>query len=201
METLPPANLGCPGQEIQPPPVDAGTAAGQSPGPAEPVAPTEPPTLPPTNTPQPPPPTDTPVPPPPPVTLSIWATDEDGEIFPAERTGRYEIKYLGDAYSPWPSAQAEGYRGWTTILKIYVNRPVEWGLTDFGLPGPVNEDNYLTPGNYYLDKNAAIASAANDRRQVSLNAGEYITFIVLDESGRYVDNQGKVDVQITYLGN
>lgn len=60
----------------------------------------------------------------------------------------------------------------------------------------------MTPGNYYLDRNDAIASAANDdRRQVSLNAGEYITFIALDESGRYFDNQGKVDVQITYLGN
>ena len=81
-----------------------------------------------------------------------------------------------------------------------MNRAVEWGITEFGLPGPINEDGYLTPGNYYLNKNEAIASAGSDRRTVHLNAGEYITLIVLDEQGRYFDNQGKVDVQITYLG-
>lgn len=132
--------------------------------------------------------------------LSIWGSNENGEIFRAERKGAYEIKYLGDAYSPWPSAQADGYRGWTTILRFYVNRAVEWGITDFGLPGPINEDGYLTPGSYYLDKNDAIASAGSDRRVVQLNAGEYITLIVLDEQGRYFDNQGKIDVEITYLG-
>jgi hypothetical protein len=151
-----------------------------------------------TNVPPTQPPTDPPMPSP--VTLSVWATNESGEIFRAGRKGTYRVTYVGDAYTPWPSTEAEGYRGWTTILRYYVNRPVEWGTTDFGLQGPINEDGYLTPGNYYLDKNDAIASAGNDSRQVNLNAGEHITFIVLDEKERYFDNQGKVDVQIVYLG-
>lgn len=40
METLPPANIGCPGQDVQSPPVDAGTGDGQASGPAEPLEPT-----------------------------------------------------------------------------------------------------------------------------------------------------------------
>jgi len=77
---------------------------------------------------------------------------------------------------------------------------VEWGMTPYGLIGPINEDDYLGPGNYYLDKNQAIATVKGDTRSFRLNAGDYLTLVTLDEKGRYGDNQGKIDVGITYLG-
>jgi len=40
METLPPANIGCPGQGVQPPPVEGGTGEDQSSGQVEPTEPT-----------------------------------------------------------------------------------------------------------------------------------------------------------------
>lgn len=159
---------------------------------------------PPTSTPiPPPPPTFTPTPPPPQrVTnvISVSSKEENGVRVNIDTTGLYEITYWGDAYSPWPNDQSEGYRGWTNILRIYVNRPVEWGTTSYGLTGPINEDFYLGPGNYYLDKNQAIATARGDSRQIRLNAGDYLTLVTLDEKGRYGDNRDKLDIGISYLG-
>jgi len=132
--------------------------------------------------------------------ISVSSKEENGIIVNIDTTGQYEVAYWGDAYSTWINEHQEGYRGWTNILRIYVNRPVEWGITDYGLPGPINQDAYLGTGNYYLDKNQAIDIAKGDSRYFRLNAGDYLTLVTLDEKGRYEDNQGKIDVGITYLG-
>lgn len=132
--------------------------------------------------------------------ISVWAIDEDGFRVDIDTSGVYRVAYLGEAYSPWPNEQYPGYRGWTNIVKIYVNRSVEWGQTDYGLIGPINEDDYLGPGGYHLDKNQAIASATGDSRTFRLNAGDYLILVPLDEKGRYSDNQGKVDIEVAYLG-
>lgn len=132
--------------------------------------------------------------------IPIWGMEENGVRVEVPTAGVYEVSYFGDAYSAWPNEQAEGYRGWTTIVRIYANRPVEWGLTDYGLTGPINEDAYLGPGGYYMDKTEAISSATGDSRTLRLQAGDYLTLVSLDQKGRYFDNQGKVDVGITYLG-
>ncbi len=132
--------------------------------------------------------------------IPVWAIEENGVQVNINTSGVYKVEYLGDAYSPWPNKQAEGYQGWTTIVRIYVNRAVEWGRTEYGLIGPINQDDYLSPGGYYLDKNQAISTSAGDSRTFRLNAGEYLIFVTLDEKGRYSDNQGKVDIGITYLG-
>lgn len=145
-----------------------------------------------------PPATDTPEP----VTsvIPVWAIDENGVRVNISTSGVYKVAYLGDAYSPWPNEQYEGYRGWSNIVRIYVNRSVEWGQTDYSLVGPTNQDDFLGPGGYYLDKKQAIASATGDSRTFRLNAGDYLILVPLDEKGRYNDNQGKVDIGITYLG-
>jgi len=132
--------------------------------------------------------------------IPVWAIDENGVRVNITASGIYKVSYLGDAYSPWPNEQYEGYRGWTTIVRIYVNRPVEWGRTDYGLIGPINQNDYLGPGGYYLDKNQAIATSTGDSRTFRLSAGDFVTLVTLDEKGRYGDNQGKVDIGITYLG-
>lgn len=132
--------------------------------------------------------------------IRVWAIEENGVRVNIPTSGIYKLSYLGDAYSPWPNEQFEGYRGWTNILRIYVNRPVEWGQTEYGLSGPVNHDDYLGPGGYFLDKREAIAAAKGDSRNLRLSEGEYLTLVTLDEKGRYGDNQGKVDIGVTYLG-
>lgn len=133
--------------------------------------------------------------------IPVWAIEENGVRVNISTSGLYKVSYLGDAYAPWPNEQYEGYQGWTTILRIYVNKPVEWGRTDYGLIGPINHNDYLGPGGYYLDKSQAITVSMGDTRTFRLNAGDYLLFVTLDEKGRYSDNQGKVDVGITYLGN
>lgn len=135
-----------------------------------------------------------------PITTSVWANEENGIQVDVNEPGMYNVAYIDDAYSPWPNAQYPDYRGWTTILRVYVNRPIEWGTTDYGLVGPINFDGFLGPGGYHLDKNEAIALSKGDSRNFRLNAGEYLILVTLDERGRYSDNQGKVDVEITYLG-
>jgi hypothetical protein len=134
------------------------------------------------------------------IVIPVWAIEENGVRVNISSSGVYKISYLDDAYSPWPNEQYEGYRGWTTIVRIYINRTVEWGKTEYGLIGPINFDGYLSKGGYYLDKEQAIASAAGDSRTFRLNAADYLILVTVDEKGRYSDNQGKVDIGITYLG-
>lgn len=132
--------------------------------------------------------------------ISAWAIEENGVRINISTSGIYKVAYLDGAYSPWPNEQYEGYRGWTTTVRIYVNRPVEWGQTEYGLVGPINQNDYLGSGGYYLDMSQAIATSAGDSRTFRLNAGDYLTLVALDEKGRYSDNQGKVDIGVTYLG-
>lgn len=133
------------------------------------------------------------------IIVPVWASEENGVRINANTSGVYDVLYLGDAYSPWPSEQYPDYRGWTTSVKIYINRPIEWGTTEYGLEGPINEDDFLGPGGYYLNKDEAIALTRGDRRGIRLTDGGYLTIVVLDEKGRYADSQGKVDIGITYL--
>ena len=115
------------------------------------------------------------------------------------QSGLYKLSYLDDEYSPWPNEQSEGYRGWTNIIEVYINSPVKWGTTDYGLTGPIDQDVYIGPGGYYLNKNEAISAASGDYRQLRSNAGDYLTIVTLDEKGRYFDNRGKIDLELTYL--
>ncbi len=77
---------------------------------------------------------------------------------------------------------------------------MEWGTTPWGLIGPINHDDYLTPGDYFLNKADAIAAGPGDLRTFRLDEGDYLTLVTFDEQDRYADNRGKVDVGVTYLG-
>jgi len=133
--------------------------------------------------------------------IPVWSSEENGVRININASGVYNISYAGDAYSPWPNEQDAGYQGWTTITRIYINSPVEWGTTEYGLVGPINHDLYLGPGGYYVNKEDAIASSQGDGRTVRLNEEDYLTIVTLDEKGRYFDNRSKVDVGITFLGS
>lgn len=131
--------------------------------------------------------------------ISIWGIDEIGAKISVNKSCVYTIEYVGDAYSPWPFEEYTGYLGWTTIARIYINRPVDWGVTEYGLIGPINFDHYIGPGGYNLDKQQAVTSSIGDSRTIRLNDGDYITVILIDERGQYEDNRGKIDLGITCI--
>ena len=125
---------------------------------------------------------------------------ENGIQINIQTTGFYVLKYDGNAYSPWADDTVEGNKGWATHIQVFINRPVEWGLTEYNLIGPVNFDAYLGASGYYVMKDAAV-SATQDR-SVSighLNTTDYITFVVVDEQGRYFDNRGQVNLLLELI--
>jgi len=69
------------------------------------------------------------------------------------------------------------------------------------LIGPINFDAYLGAPDYYEAENAAVA--ATQGKSISLgrlNAGDQVTFVVVDEQGTYSDNRGQVDLSLVLIG-
>ena len=134
------------------------------------------------------------------LSFSVPGDMENGIQINIQTTGFYVLKYDGNAYSPWADDTVEGNKGWATHIQVFINRPVEWGLTEYNLIGPVNFDAYLGASGYYVMKDAAV-SATQDR-SVSighLNTTDYITFVVVDEQGRYFDNRGQVNLLLELI--
>jgi len=132
--------------------------------------------------------------------VQVWAIDEEGVRVNVNAPGVYNLAYLGDAYSLWPEAQVTGYKGWTTLVKIYFNRPVEWGRSQSGLIGPIDAPEFMGDTGFYIDRDAAINVTQGASRSFRLNAGDYLTLVVFDQKGKFGDNRGKVDIGITYGG-
>lgn len=154
--------------------------------------------VPPTNTPK---PTATFTPVPVKINFSVPGNIEGGTRIDISTAGFYQLGYVGNAYSPWPSDGYEGNRGWATHVQAFINRPVEWGMTSYGLIGPINFDVYLGAPDYHLAQNAAIAATRGKVASAGyLNAGDYITFVVVDERGVYSDNRGQVDLVLVLVG-
>lgn len=131
--------------------------------------------------------------------ISIAGFEENGIKLNFSESGLYDIAYSGGAYSGWPNDDQPDNRGWSVSFLVYVNRPVEWGITDYGLPGPINEDFYVGPGGFYPTQQEAIKIAQGSRAQVRVSAGDFVTVALVDEQGRYGDNRGQLDLLVTYL--
>lgn len=143
-------------------------------------------------------PTATPVPPAA-ATVRVLGAIEEGITFtapPSPSAGAYAITIEGGAYSPWPSDEYIGNKGWVTILYIYKNRPVQWGTTWTGLEGPVSPDDQIGVGEARRDPEEAESMAQGMRITVQLQAGDELTFVPLDERGSYSDNRGEVVLTI-----
>jgi hypothetical protein len=132
--------------------------------------------------------------------LAVSAAVEQGVSINILANGEYEIAYLGDSYSPWPSDDHPGYLGWTTLVAVYNSRPVEWGLTPYEVVGPVNPDGFLTAGGYFSTREVAADAAVGERLTLSLRAGDQLLLVAVDERGRYADNRGLVEVEIRFQG-
>jgi len=166
--------------------------------PTDTVVPPTPTPMPPTNTPIQPTPTFTPEP----VKLSfvVQGKTEDGVRIDIETAGTYQLEYIGNAYSPWSTDASEGNRGWATHIQVFINRPVEWGRTEYGLIGPINFDAYLGASGYYMAKDAVVVATQGRSAYLGrLNEGDYISFVIVDERGRYTDNRGQVDLTLVRI--
>lgn len=131
--------------------------------------------------------------------FSIEGFEENGIQVNFEQSGLFNISYDGEAYSPWPNDNHPDNRGWFTGFMIYVNRPIEWGTTEYGLDSPVNEDYYVGAGDYNLSKESTVQISQGARVQVRVDAGDYITIALIDERGQYGDNRGRIDISIEWI--
>ncbi len=132
--------------------------------------------------------------------VTIPGDNENGTRINVPTAGTYQLSYEGGAYSPWSADTATGYRGWTTTIRVYINKSINWGMEN-GYESPIKFDCYLGTGDFYLDKEQAISASYGFRcPPYRLNSGDYIILVPLDEKGAYTGNRDEVDIGITYLG-
>lgn len=165
------------------------------------VPPTATSTATPTPVPVPPTPTSTPVP----FTqaLSVPGNSEAGLSFEAPAPGTYSIAYQGDAYSPWPNENWERYLGWTTFVRIYVDKPIMWGTTqesDAPGIGTIEWDEFIG-SDYNVSRDAVINATQGQVLEIPLDEGQVLNMVAIDHQGSYWDNRGKVDLLITLLND
>jgi hypothetical protein len=149
-----------------------------------------------TNTPLPSP---TPTPTPKPQTFIIPGYQDAGVRVNIPTTGIYRFTIEDGAYSPWPTDNYPGNRGWFTLLHIYKNRSITWGKTPWEKIGPIEPDFTLGVGEYMPDKNDAISAAKGASLNLKLGANDYLIFVPIDEQGQYADNRGEIEMSITFL--
>jgi hypothetical protein len=125
---------------------------------------------------------------------------EEGIVFSAAISGKHKIVITGGAYSPTPSEDYPGPRGWMTTLYVYINRPVEWGLRpESGLIGPVNPDLEIGNGELRPSKEEAEEFVIGWSSVIDLQAGDELTFVPIDEKDFYdkpANNRGEVNLMI-----
>lgn len=156
--------------------------------------PTSMPTHTPTTTPTDPPPTPTPTPLV--IAVTVPSNNEIGVRVDMTVSGWYQLKYVKGAFSPWPEGDPDS-RGWATHIQAFVNREIEWGITSFGLPGPINFDAYIGADGYYPTIDGATnATAGKTTNLRQLDAGDYVNLVVVDERGQYDNNRGSVNVEL-----
>jgi len=160
----------------------------------------------PTNTPifptsTPPPPAPSPTPEPQKQVFTVPGYQDAGVKLPIPATGLYRITVEDGAYTPWPTDDHPDFRGWTTILPVYKNKEIVWGMTDHNLPGPIQADLNLGIGGYILDMNQAISTAKGASLNLQLEAGDYLVFVPYDEKGQYADNRGEMKLSVTFFPN
>lgn len=131
--------------------------------------------------------------------LTIPSYQEAGVRFDAPRNGTYKILFLGGAYSPYASDNGNDNK-WRTILRIYKNRDIEWGER-FTLIEPINSDFQL--GDFETGNPSeaeAEARAKGTYINLSLNMGDYLIIVAVDEKGSYLfegKNRGDLYLQVT----
>lgn len=131
--------------------------------------------------------------------LSVPGRAGDGVEFQAPQNGNYTFTIAAGAYSPWPGPSYPGYQGWTDVLFIYEDRPVQWGRqSSTGLTEPISPNAQLGAWIYSPTQSAAASASQGVSQQFTLKQGDTLTFIPIDQQGVYADNQGEVTLNVTF---
>lgn len=144
-------------------------------------------------------PTATPVPTPEPLMLTVSGDDATGETLEIVNGGMYRLTITDGVYSPW-SSNNYPHDQWRSIVMLYRNRPIAWIEQPWGWQ-PGNADFEI--GHWELTgetESEAESRAIGTTLDMTLSAGDELTFVVVDTQDSYPGNRGDVTFEISYLG-
>ena len=129
-------------------------------------------------------------------TISVLGNSSEGIKFTATQAGVYMFKYIGGAYSTYPSNKTPpaGTLTWLTAVRVFKNRPVEWN----GIAISNSSDYRAVDYAYYASANEVENIANGSILTVSLLKGDYLVFVAVDELPYYSDNPGEVNFEVLY---
>jgi hypothetical protein len=124
-------------------------------------------------------------------TITILGNSADGNLFTANQSGSYIIKYVDGAYSTFPISSQ---KLWQTSVRIYKNRPVAWNQNAIG----EFDYNFLAFGEVD-SKEQALSNAKGSSIIINLSQNDYIYLIAVDTKNSYADNPGEVILEILFI--
>ncbi|MEZ4709320.1 MAG: hypothetical protein R3A44_19080 [Caldilineaceae bacterium] len=126
------------------------------------------------------------------IPLTVPGNSATGVRFDAIEAGIYTVSYMDNA--------SGDSTGWSTLVNIYQNRDVVWATNANGNLMPADHDGYIGFQGARPTRAELIAFTQAEAQPVEfqLQAGDYLTFIGIDEQQAYFDNQGGVDLLITH---
>jgi len=135
------------------------------------------------------------------VELEVDSTNPEGVKFIAPESGSYTLTIVGGAYHYWGIVDpAQGFKGWRTLIDLYINRPIDWGIPDEWGLHPVNSDRTIGLGDYYSTFQEAQAAGWGSSLVIHLDKNDYIITIVSmieSDPDYYFDNTGAVKIRIS----
>ncbi len=131
--------------------------------------------------------------------ISVAGNSSEGTKFTATQTGIYIFKYIGGSYSTYPSSKKPpvGTLTWLTGIRVFKNRAVEWN----GIAISDYSDYRAVDYAYYASASEVENIAKGSILTVSLQKGDYLIFVAVDELPYYSDNPGEVKFEVLYTPN
>jgi hypothetical protein len=112
----------------------------------------------------------------------------EGVRYDVPSGSRYRFTIDGGAYSLGPT------NGWATALYMYRDRPVETETTPIGRLHPTDEDASI--GDFEEQVSEAVAEQIGMGAQTNIYIQDYVIFIVPDDLGFFIDNEGSISLVV-----
>jgi hypothetical protein len=129
----------------------------------------------------------------------MTGAEETGITFRTEETGKYQIEIESGAYSPFPDGSGQ----WRTVVFIYHNKTVQRGDAGYGPNTPSNPTYKLgCPPDFSKKEEAEeCPKLYSDRKvlEVSLQKGDTLILMPIDQFGAYSRNQGNLKLVIKLI--